>query len=137
MTSCAAVDGAPDPRPSLRPSELPVTSAPDHSFMPNGLAGFRQQVERRTLGRCVVGLSAGDAQKAQTASYELLELDFRLACEVSGRERNCFYAVSCHLQQMLCEPSLVLARPGRLQMRRIDRHKQDEGAWGRSVGSGL
>ena len=48
MTSCAAVDGAPDPRPSLRPSELPVTSAPDHSFMPNGLAGFRRQVERIT-----------------------------------------------------------------------------------------
>ena len=86
MTSCAAVDGAPDPRPPLRPSELPVTSAPDHSFMLNGLAGFRRQVESRTLGRCVVGLSAGDAQKAQTAFYELLELDFRLACEVSGKE---------------------------------------------------
>jgi len=51
MTSPASADGAPDPRTSLRPSEHPAASAPEHSFMPNGCAGSRRQVERRTLRR--------------------------------------------------------------------------------------
>ena len=51
MTSPASADGAPDPRTSLRPSEHPAASALEHSFMPNGCAGSRRQVERRTLRR--------------------------------------------------------------------------------------
>ena len=36
MASLAPAAGAPDPRPSLRPSGPPVAPAPDHSFLLNG-----------------------------------------------------------------------------------------------------
>ena len=73
-------------------------------------AQWRQRAAQQKGLAFLVGLSAGDAQRAQKAFTELLELDLRLACEASGQEA----LLGCQppaLQQMIREPVLVLARP--------------------------
>ena len=73
-------------------------------------AQWRQRAAQQKGLAFLVGLSAGDAQRAQKAFAELLELDLRLACEASGQEA----LLRCQpqrLQQMIREPGFVLARP--------------------------